>query len=330
MNTVTESDESSSGPPRETTANRGENGNGSFFARLRDWIAGRRRRNNGEAASLRDALEELAEEAEPDAEPISSHERTLLENVIQLRDLTAYDVRVPRADIVAVQTDTPLEDLIQLMLEKAHSRLPVYGDTLDDCIGIVHIKELLACCDGDETFDLGKLMRRVLFVAPSMRLLDLLLEMRLSRTHMALVVDEYGGIDGLVTIEDLVEEIVGEIEDEHDIVGAPHAVHRSDGTYLADARHQIKDFEERLNLELLDRSGDEDHNIDTLGGLVFHLAGRVPGRGELIDHPAGLRFEIVDADPRRIRRLRVHLPHPSEESAEEPGRKREKKPRAAS
>jgi CBS domain containing-hemolysin-like protein len=151
-------------------------------------------------------------------------------------------------------------------------------------------------------FDLRAILRRVLFVAPSMRVLDLLLEMRRTRLHMALVVDEFGGVDGLVTIEDLVEEIVGEIEDEHDVDEGPKLVPSSDGTLLADARATIEEFEQRVGAVL---SAEERSGIDTLGGLVFALAGRVPNRGELVSHPSGLEFEVLDADPRRVKRVRV-------------------------
>ncbi|WP_339780585.1 hemolysin family protein [uncultured Thalassospira sp.] len=262
------------------------------------------RARNGEA-SLSDTLEELAERTEEDDEPVSLHERSLFENIIALRDMTAEDVMIPRPDIVAVQKKISLPDLVSEMVTKAHSRLPVYGDTLDDVAGMVHIKDVLACHAAGRDYQLSSLLRRVLFVSPAIRVLDLLSEMRLSRTHMALVVDEFGGIDGLITIEDLVEEIVGEIDDEHDIDQTPKLIRLSDGCFVADARYEIEDLEEKLGFGLLDDEEDED--IDTLGGLVFSLAGRVPARGELIEHPLGLQFEVLDADPRRVRRLRIHL-----------------------
>lgn len=309
MNGQDAQDGSGSPGPRDDGASGTKEG---FFQWIRDLALGRRRRSNGEA-SLRDTLEELAEETETDSTPVSSHERSLLENIIHLRDLTAYDVMVPRADIVAVQKDVSLDGLLELMLKNAHSRLPVYNETLDDVSGIVHIKDVLACCGGPrDAFDLATILRRVLFVSPAIRVLDLLLEMRLSRTHMALIVDEYGGIDGLVTIEDLVEEIVGEIEDEHDVDTAPQLVPRPDGSIIADARYPVDAFEQEMRMTLLDSDTVED--IDTLGGLVFSLAGRVPARGELVTHPAGLQFEVLDGDPRRIRRLRVRRPQPTDET----------------
>lgn len=277
---------------------------GSLWDNVASALGLKRKSRNGEA-SLSDTLEELAERTEEDDEPVSLHERSLFENIIALRDMTAEDVMIPRADIVAVPKNIELQELVDVMVKKAHSRLPVYGDTLDDIAGMVHIKDVLGCVAAGREFSLQSLLRRVLFVSPAIRVLDLLSEMRLSRTHMALVVDEFGGIDGLITIEDLVEEIVGEIDDEHDVDQTPKLIRLSDGCYIADARFEVEDLEEKLSFRLLDEEEDED--IDTLGGLVFSLAGRVPARGELIEHPSGIQFEVLDADPRRIRRLRIHM-----------------------
>jgi len=294
----------SSGTGRMTRGN----GHSGLWQRLRNLLKSR----HGEA-QLRETLEEIIDEIkdvereEISSAPISSDERVMLSNILRLRHLTAYDVMVPRADIVAVDLDTPLDELIDVMSRAGHSRLPVYRDTLDEVVGIVHIKDLLHFVHerkdtGD--FDLVDLVRRILVVAPSMRVLDLLLEMRLSRVHMALVVDEYGGIDGLVTIEDLVEEIVGEIEDEHDVAVGPKLIERPDGSLIADARTTIEEFEEMVGPVLSEEEREED--IDTLGGLLFSLAGRVPDRGELVEHPpSGITFEVLEADPRRVKRLRV-------------------------
>ena len=259
-------------------------------------------RRDKAAESVRETLEELFEQREDDATPIDEHERRLLSNVLRLRDVSAYDVMVPRADITGVEVNINLEELIQQINSTSHSRYPVYRGTLDDSIGLVHIKDVLMMVASGKPFSLARIVRKVLFVSPSIRVLDLLLEMRLKRTHMALVVDEFGGIDGLVTIEDLVEQIVGEIEDEHDQENEPDFVERPDGVAEADARMPLADFEARFG-PMLDEEDRED--IDTLGGLVFFLAGRIPSRGELIGHPSGLEFEVVDADPRRIKRLRV-------------------------
>ena len=271
---------------------------------LRNWLRSLRRGRNGEA-SLRDAIEELIEESEgePDAALIGRDESSLLLNILKLGDLTAYDIMVPRADIIAVAVDIELAALVRALVSQGHSRLPVFRETLDDVVGMVHIKDVLACVAGDRDYALSSIAREVLFVAPSMRALDLLLQMRLSRVHMALVVDEFGGIDGLVTIEDVVEQIVGEIEDEHDVAEAPKLIPRPDGTLIADARTPIEEFEAKVGPVLTAEEREQD--IDTLAGLVVSLTGRLPSRGELISHPSGLAFEVIDADPRRIKRLRV-------------------------
>ncbi len=261
-----------------------------------------RKRNNGEN-SVRDTLEELLEEREEQALPLEAEEAKLLKNILGLRERTIEDVCVPRTDICAIAVDAKLEEVVTLMTREGHSRIPVYGEDLDDPIGMVHIKDVIAWQNQAETFNLANICRKVLFVAPSARVLELLLEMRTKRVHMALMVDEYGGTDGLVTIEDLVEEIVGEIEDEHDHPEGPLYVERADGKIDADARWELEDVEEKIGLFL---DEDEREDIDTLGGLVFSIAGHVPIRGEVIRHGAsGLEFEILEADPRRIHRLRL-------------------------
>ncbi|SDH58707.1 hemolysin family protein [Roseospirillum parvum] len=302
------------GPP-DPAARDGDDGKPRrrrLFGLLKGW----RGRNGETGHTLEDFLEQHGEHAET---ALDGQERQLLGNILHLRDQTAYDVMIPRADIVAVEVDMPLIEAVRLGAGRGHSRLPIYRDNLDDVIGMIHIKDLLPAltenafgCDTPgcpkpqdgqgEPPGLGALVRPVLFVAPTARVLDLLLEMRLKRLHMAMVVDEYGGIDGLITIEDLVEQIVGEIEDEHDIEVEPEILPRPDGSVIADARVPLEDFEERFGALFSD---DEKEEADTLGGLVFLAAGRVPARGELIAHPSGLTFEILDGDPRRVRRLRL-------------------------
>ncbi len=283
---------------------------------LWQWLRGLFRRRNGESA-LRDTIEEIIEETaneEDAAAPMGSHERVLLGNIFKLRHLSADDVMVPRADIVSVDIGTDIDELTEIMSRAAHSRLPVYRENLDDVVGIVHIKDVLKYAKAQRPFDLSKILRTVLIVAPSMRALDLLLEMRLSRVHMALVVDEFGGIDGLVTIEDLVEEIVGEIEDEHDVAEGAKLIRQPDGSLIADARATIEEFEHLVGPVLSEEEREED--IDTLGGLVSGLADRVPTRGELIVHaPSGVSFEVMEADPRRLKRLRVRNLPPGSSSA---------------
>jgi len=257
---------------------------------------------------LRDTLEEIIEAADHGGEDLAPDERRLLRNILRLHAVTAADVMVPRADIVAVEVETPLARLIELVKREYHSRFPVYRGALDEIVGMVHVKDLIAHWSQRRGFAIEKVLRKVLFAAPSMPVLDLLKEMRITRIHLALVVDEYGGVDGLVTIENLVEEIVGEIEDEHDEEAPPSMVEEGPGTALADGRVKIEDFEGRFGKFLDD---DERAEVDTLGGLVFYLANRVPSRGELIRHSSGIEFEVVDADPRRVRLVRVrHLPIP--------------------
>ena len=266
-----------------------------------------RRRNSEEA--LREAIEDLIEESETaDADQPSTGESSLLLNILKLGEKTAYDVMTPRVDIRAAPEDIDFRGLIQLVREHGHSRVPIYRNDLDEIVGVVHIKDVLPYIFEPETFQLQKIMRAPMFVAPSIRVLDLLLQMRLSRAHIALVVDEFGGIDGLVTIEDLVEEVIGEIEDEHDVVRGPSLVQRPDGTWLADARTTIEEFEARVGPVLTEE--ERAHDIDTLGGLVMSLTERVPSRGELVTHSSGIAFEVVDADPRRIKRLRVRNAKP--------------------
>ncbi|HEX9810266.1 MAG TPA: hemolysin family protein [Alphaproteobacteria bacterium] len=286
-------------PPRGDGA---ETGISSLLDRVFAWVGRRGRRRNGDS-SIREALEELIEEHDHTERPgvMDADERLLIGNVLKLRDIEAEDVMVPRAEIVAIEASASRDEIVQLMAREAHSRVPVYRETLDNVIGMVHIKDVLARYAAEEPFDLLAITRKVLFVSPTMRVLDLLLQMRLARVHMALVVDEFGGIDGLVTIEDVVEEIVGDIQDEHD-VDEIDMIERPDGSILADARTELEDFEARVGRVLTD---EEREDIETLGGLVFDLAGRVPSRGEVVRHPSGIEFEIIDADPRRIKRLRL-------------------------
>lgn len=287
------------------------NGSGPL-RRLRNWL--KEWRPSEAEEQVRETIEELIEERVESTEaPIDAHERRLLTNILRLREVSAQDVMVPRADIVAVDLTIPREELVELINTQRHSRYPVFRGTLDDAVGFVHIKDVLTLMSTNAPFHLSRIIRRILYVAPSIRVLDLLLEMRLKRTHMALVVDEYGGIDGLITIEDLVEQITGEIEDEHDTDADPDFVVRSEGVVEADARVPLAEFEQRVGTLFTD---EEREANDTLGGLVSFLAGRVPTRGELIKHASGVEFEIVDADPRRIKRLRVrNLPKREDRAA---------------
>jgi len=275
------------------------------FVRLRNLLRLIRRPRNGEA--LRETIDEMIEEPSTEGpHPLSAQERVLIGNILKVYGRTAADVMVPGVDIDALDVETPISEVVRCMVEQGHSRIPVYRETLDDVIGFVHVRDVLrSVAEGRQT-KLLPILRKVLFVAPSVPILDLLVQMRQARTHIAMVVDEFGGIDGLVTIEDLIEEIVGEIEDEHDEAEQPRLIERPDGTLIADARTPIGMLEERQRTRLRP-SGDQEE-VDTLGGLVSSLAGRVPKRGEVITHPSGIEFEVLDADPRRIKRLRVCSP----------------------
>lgn len=261
-----------------------------------------RRPRNSE--NLRETIDEMIEEPPADGpDPLGAHERVLIGNILKGHDSTAADVMVPRVDIVALDADTPFAEVVRCMIEQGHSRVPVYRETLDDVIGFVHVKDVLLPVAERRETKLAPLLRKTLVVAPSLPILDLLVQMRQARTHIAMVVDEFGGIDGLVTIEDLIEEIVGDIEDEHDEADGPSLVERADGTLIADARTPIETLEERQGIRL--RPIGDQEEVDTLGGLVATLAGRVPKRGEVIAHPSGIEFEVLEADPRRLKRLRI-------------------------
>jgi CBS domain containing-hemolysin-like protein len=280
----------------------------ALMRRVRD-LAGRNEHEGG----LREHLEELIEETEEEEQQqLTEQERALLLNALSFGELRVDDVMVPRADIRGVAVDSGIAEVVAAMQKATHSRLLVFRETLDDVLGIVHLKDLLPFWGDGDAFNLEQVMRPLLVVPPSMRVIDLLLEMRDTRMHMAIVVDEFGGTDGLVTIEDLVEEIVGELNDEHDKVKPPELVEVEPGVIDADARIYLEDLEERLGLELLDE--EERDEADTLAGLIFTLVDRVPAKGEIVSHPSGIEFEILEADPRRIKRVRIRS-HPPASTA---------------
>ena len=258
--------------------------------------------------SLRDQIEEAIDEAET-AHPVSGDlsplERQMLRNLLQFGDRTAGDICVTRGDIIAVPLTTSFDQLIRDFAEAGHSRLPVYGDSLDDIVGMYHIKDVfIARVDESRDRSPAGLMRTPLFVPESMGVIDLLARMRADHIHLAIVVDEFGGTEGLVTIEDVVEEIVGEIEDEHDEEADRMLTLLGDGLWEADARLELEELTETVDARL---TAEEDE-IDTIGGLVFLLAGRILQPGESVVHPSGWRLESIEADTRRIRRLRLHAP----------------------
>lgn len=256
-----------------------------------------------------DELVEAVQNGDGVASGLPEAKRAMIERVIAFDQKRVVDVMAPRADIVAVDIETPLPALIRAFSDAGHSRLPVYRSDLDDPVGMVHIKDVIGLLADPEAVEakpdapiLASLARRVLYAPPSMSITDLLLRMQAARCHMALVVDEYGGTDGLVTIEDLVEEIVGEIKDEHDDEEDPQVTERPSGGWDADARVELDDFHEATGIDV---SIEDEDEVDTLGGLVFTLAGRIPLRGEVIAHPVGVEFEVTDVDPRRIRKIRI-------------------------
>jgi CBS domain containing-hemolysin-like protein len=255
-----------------------------------------------QADSLRQSVETLIAERDDDT-ALDEEERVMLLNLLKFGESRVEDVMVPRADIIAVPEGASLAEVVKLMSRVGHSRLPVYRNSLDDVIGMVHVQDLLTYWSVDEPFRLADVIRRLPFVPPSMPVQEMLREMRADKVHLAMVVDEHGGIDGLVTIEDLMEEIVGEIEDEHDTAALPLVAITADGSLEADARALILEIELKLGIDLLPADRDED--IETVGGLVFDLAGRVPAVGEIVAHPAGLAIDVLDADPRRVRKVRI-------------------------
>jgi CBS domain containing-hemolysin-like protein len=258
--------------------------------------------------TLRDEIEEAIDEAEesrPVAGDLSPAERQMLRNLLHFGEHTAGDICVTRGDIIAVPQTIAFDDLVRAFADAEHSRLPVYGESLDEVIGMIHIKDVFAASiDPGRDRSLSALMRSPLFVPESMGAIDLLARMRAERVHLAIVVDEFGGTEGLVTIEDVVEEIVGEIEDEHDIEEVGLLTMLDDGLWEADARLELGDLREAVD----DRLTAEDDEVDTVGGLTFLLAGRILQPGESVCHPSGWRLESIDADSKRIKRIRLHAP----------------------
>ncbi|MBL9058759.1 MAG: HlyC/CorC family transporter [Mangrovicoccus sp.] len=244
--------------------------------------------------------------------PVPSTQRPALSN---LRWKRINDVAVPKGEIVAVPAEITLPDLVEVFRDSGFTRLPVYEGTLDMPVGMIHLKDValnFGFNGHGSAFDLKALLRPLIYVPPSMTVGMLLQKMQSQRMHMALVIDEYGGTDGLVTIEDLIEQVIGEIADEHDVDEDQPWTEESPGTYLAMARAPLDDFQVEIGRDL--SLPDSDDVADTLGGLVFLLTGRVPARGEVIRHPAGIEIEVVDADPRRVKRLRIQVPRPAEDA----------------
>lgn len=291
-----------------------------FLARLKA------RLTNSSEGTLRESLDRAIEShaAQNPGETIKEEAKSMMVNLIEFADLRVGDTMVPRADIVAIEDTATVRQLLDRFVEANHSRMPVYRETLDDLTGLIHVKDLLGWMAARSrgakkrktaapgfsvsASDLAtpvkslNIQRELLFVPPSMPASDLLVKMQASRVHMAAVVDEYGGTDGIVALEDLVEEIIGDISDEHDV--EEQAVKKTgEGVYVADARADLEELQELLGVTLLN---DTEEDADTLGGLIFAMLGRVPARGELVRHPSGIEFEILDGDPRRVKKVRIH------------------------
>jgi magnesium and cobalt transporter len=276
----------------------------SLLEAIRSWL--RHAVRHRPDTSLKDVLEEVIEEHEEQAdERLAPEERTMLHNVLSFSDIKVSDIMIPRTDIVAVPEDIGLQELKDHIIEQRHTRIPIYRETLDQVLGFIHLKDLLPMLSGDKPFALKQVMRALLFVPPSMRIIDLLIKMRHAGSHMAIVVDEYGGTDGLVTMENLFEEIVGDIQDEHDEdeEREDRIVRINDTTYEVSARITIEKLEQEIGLNLI--TEEKEGDFDTLGGLIFFQLGHVPARGEMVQHISGVRFEILDADARSIGRVRI-------------------------
>ncbi len=315
-------DNSTSPEPRKTT----------LVRKLKNKLIKLRRKSRSDG--LESAI--VAREAATPETAVGLDTKSMMRNLISFSGMRVDDVMVPRADIVAIEDISTMRQLWEKFNEANHSRLPVYRETLDDIVGMIHVKDFIrwmsitstkkkrktissgiaiSATDLSQTVKQTGLYREVLFVPPSMPAKDLLLKMQADHMHLAIVVDEYGGSDGLISIEDLVEEIVGDISDEHDTDDVKLIKRQGENIYVADARVRISTVDELLGVDLL--SDEDEDEADTLGGLIFEMAGRVPGRGEIITHTSGLEFEILQSDPRRVKRIRIHVKTPPAPSADE-------------
>lgn len=294
-----------------SSAGNGAANEGSIWQGLRNLIFG-----DSEEGTLREVLEAAIDRHEEDPGPdvkgdLTPLERQMVRNLLHFSERDAGDVGVPRADIVAIEEQTTFTEAVRVFADAGVSRLPVYREKLDTIVGMVHIKDVFAILAGDlpRPEGIASLIRQPLFVPMSRGVLDLLADMRQTRVHLAVVLDEYSGTEGLVTIEDLIEEIVGEIEDEHDEAPEALLVPLDGGAWEADARVELEDVGEAVDARLSEAESD----VDTIGGLTAVLAGHVPEPGECVDHPSGWRIEVVDADERRVNRVRLHPPVPEPE-----------------
>ena len=275
----------------------------TMFQKFKDLFLSDRKGN------YKEVIDDLIDQQDISDKKIDEKTKKIFSNVIDIHDKCVEDVMVPRANIVAISENSSLKILSSLMSDSKHSRIPVFEDNLDKITGMIHIRDLFNHFENSSDFKVQRqatkiLSRKILFTSPSMKILDLLLKMRSEKIHMAIVVDEYGGTYGLATIEDLVEEIVGEIEDEHDLVQREYFKKISKTSYELSSRMLIEDFEKKIGKKI---KIEEREKVDTVGGLVFSIAERVPGRGEVINHPSGIEFSVLEADTRRIKKLLVQI-----------------------
>ena len=275
--------------------------NNKFLNKLKFFL---KKKNNNK---FQNKFENLLNERLKQEKPLKINEEKIISNVFQLPEKLVNDVMIPRTDIISIDTNADINKLVKIIGRTSHSRYPVFDKSRDNIVGMIHIKDVISCWENKKIGNIKKLVRQILFAPDSMNVLDLLLKMRTSHIHMAIIVDEHGGVDGLVTIEDLVEEIVGEIKDEHEAQKENKknmdGLIKDDGSVKISARMLIEDFEKKYG-NIFSNTKDIQ-NIDTMGGLVFHIFGRVPLKGEIIKHSNGCEFEILDADSRRIRTILV-------------------------
>ena len=256
--------------------------------------------------NLKEDLETVLDNKSNNTDGISKQERVMLMNILKIDEILARDIMIPRAEIIALEESISFDEAIKIFVEGAHSRIPIYNEQLDNITGMLHIKDLVKYQTENDIKGnfIDSIKKDILHIPPSMPALDLLIKMQLTRLHMGVVIDEYGGVDGLITIEDVIEEITGEIEDEHDDKDISMFIKLSPNTFEANARLSIVELEKISQIQLI----NEDDDTDTVGGLVATVAGRVPQRGEIIKHDSGIVFTILDADPRRIKTIKISLP----------------------
>ena len=262
-------------------------------------------RNAIDKTNIKEDLETVLDNKSKNTDGISKQERIMLMNILKIDEILARDIMIPRAEIIAVEESISFEEVIKIFVDGAHSRIPIYHEQLDNITGMLHIKDLVKYQTINDTKNnfIDNIKKEILHIPPSMPALDLLIKMQLTRLHMGVVIDEYGGVDGLITIEDVIEEITGEIEDEHDAKDISMLIKLSSNTFESNARLPIEELEKIAHIKL----SKDDEEADTIGGLVVSIAGRVPQRGEIIKHESGILFTILDADPRRIKTIKISL-----------------------